>query len=275
MAPVLIIITLAKRKNNSMTDTVLYESTGAVATITLNRPDSLNSFDKEMRADLLDATSRAKDDQSIRAVVLTGAGRCFSAGADLKAGFKSGIEVEQILLEEYKLSLINIAEMEKPVISAINGFAAGVGLSYAMVCDLSVMGENAFLLSPFSTIGLIPDGGATWLLANGIGYKRAYEMAIENERVPAQRCLEMGIINKIASDDALLTTAQEWAELLAGKAPLALGRTKKLMRQAASLSYADAITSEAALQHLCFDSEDSREGITAFLEKRQAEFTGK
>jgi 2-(1,2-epoxy-1,2-dihydrophenyl)acetyl-CoA isomerase len=257
-----------------MTDTVLYETQGAVATITLNRPDSLNSFDKEMRADMIDATKQAKIDSSIRAVVVTGAGRCFSAGADLKAGFKTGEEVEKLLLEEYKLSLVNIAEMEKPVISAINGFAAGIGLSYAMVCDLSIMTESAFLLSPFSTIGLIPDGGATWLMVNGMGYKRAYETAIENDRVPAQRCLEMGIINKIVADDLLLSDAQEWAESLAKKAPLALGRTKKVMRQAASLSYADAITSEAALQHLCFDSKDSHEGITAFLEKRPAKFTG-
>ena len=257
-----------------MTDTVLYETQGAVATITLNRPESLNSFDKEMRADMIDATNQAKTDSSIRAVVVTGAGRCFSAGADLKAGFKTGEEVEKLLLEEYKLSLVNIAEMEKPVISAINGFAAGIGLSYAMVCDLSIMPESAFLLSPFSTIGLIPDGGATWLMVNGMGYKRAYETAIENNRVPAQRCLEMGIINKVVADDSLLSDAQEWAESLAKKAPLALGRTKKMMRQASSLSYADAITSEAALQHLCFDSKDSHEGITAFLEKRPAEFTG-
>ncbi len=257
-----------------MTDTVVYETSGAVATITLNRPDSLNSFDADMRADLIGATRQAKDDSSIRAVVLTGAGRCFSAGADLKAGFKTGKDVEHMLVEEYKPSLINIAEMEKPVISAINGFAAGIGLSFAMICDLSIIGENAFLLSPFSTIGLVPDGGATWLLANGIGYKKAYEMAIENERVPAQQCLEMGIVNKMTADDAVLTEAQAWAASLSLKAPLALARTKKLMRQASSLDYADAITSEAALQHLCIDSKDSREGITAFLEKRQADFKG-
>jgi 2-(1,2-epoxy-1,2-dihydrophenyl)acetyl-CoA isomerase len=258
-----------------MTDTVLYEVSGAVATITLNRPDSLNSFTSEMRADLIEATNRAKEDSFIRVVVLTGAGRCFSAGADLKAGFKSGKDVEHSLVAEYKPSLINLAEMEKPVISAINGFAAGIGLSYAMVCDLSVMAESAFLLSPFSTIGLVPDGGSTWLLANAIGYKQAYEMAVENERVSAQPCLEMGLVNKIVVDDQILSSAQEWAESLSKKAPLALARTKKLMREASTFNYSEAITSEAALQRLCIDSTDSSEGIAAFMEKRQADFIGK
>ncbi|NKB37740.1 MAG: enoyl-CoA hydratase/isomerase family protein [Gammaproteobacteria bacterium] len=257
-----------------MTNTVLYDSKDAVATITLNRPDSLNSFDADLRADLISATSEAKDDSAIRAVVLTGAGRCFSAGADLKAGFKTGSEVEHMLVNEYKPSLMNIAEMEKPVISAINGFAAGIGLSFAMISDLSIMAESAFLLSPFSSIGLVPDGGATWLLTNGMGYKQAYELAIENERLPAQRCKELGIINRIAADDVLLSTAQEWATALAQKAPLAMARTKKLMREAHKLDYAAAINSEAALQNLCIDSRDSREGITAFLEKRPAVFTG-
>lgn len=257
-----------------MTDTVLYETEGAVATITLNRPVSLNSFDKAMRTGLAAATARARNDTGIRAVILTGAGRCFSAGADLKAGLKTGAEVEQMLNEEYRPSLTDIAEMEKPVISAINGFAAGIGLSYALVCDLSVMAESAFLLSPFSTIGLIPDGGSTWLLTHAIGYRNAYEMAVENERMPATRCKELGLVNRITPDDVLMETAREWASKLTGKAPLALVRTKKIMRQAPSLNYADAIGAEAALQCLCIDSADCREGITAFLEKREPRFTG-
>lgn len=257
-----------------MPDTVLYETAGAVATITLNRPNALNSFDREMRADLAAATARARADSAIRAVVLTGAGRCFSAGADLKAGFKTGEEVERIVNEEYRASLVDIAEMDKPVISAVNGFAAGIGLSYALVCDLSVMGENAFLLCPFSTIGLVPDGGSTWLLTRALGPMNAYQMAVDNDRLPAARCRELGLANKVVADNELVQTACAWAQKLAGKAPLALARTKQLMRQAPTLSYADAITAEAALQHLCFDSVDCREGITAFLEKREPRFTG-
>ena len=257
-----------------MTNSVLYETEGAIAAITLNRPAALNSFDREMRADLAAATAQARGDAGIRAVILTGAGRAFSAGADLKAGFKTGAEVERIVNEEYGPSLIDITEMEKPVISAINGFAAGIGLSYALACDLSVMGENAFLLCPFGTIGLIPDGGSTWLLTHAAGYKNAYEMAVENERMPAARCKELGLVNKVAADDELVETAREWAGRLAGKAPLALARTKKMMRRTSTLSYAEAISAEAALQRLCFDSADCREGVTAFLEKRQPRFTG-
>jgi len=257
-----------------MTNSVLYETEGAIATITLNRPAALNSFDREMRADLAAATAQARDDARIRAVILTGAGRAFSAGADLKAGFKTGAEVERIVNEEYGPSLIDITEMEKPVISAINGFAAGIGLSYALACDLSVMGENAFLLCPFSAIGLIPDGGSTWLLTHAAGYKNAYEMAVENERMPAARCKELGLVNKVTADDELMETAREWAGRLAGKAPLALARTKKMMRRTSTLGYAETISAEAALQRLCFDSADCKEGVTAFLEKRQPRFTG-
>ena len=257
-----------------MTNSVLYETEGAIATITLNRPAALNSFDREMRADLAAATAQARGDAGIRAVILTGAGRAFSAGADLKAGFKTGAEVERIVNEEYGPSLIDITEMEKPVISAINGFAAGIGLSYALACDLSVMGENAFLLCPFSAIGLIPDGGSTWLLTHAAGYKNAYEMAVENERMPAARCKELGLVNKVTADDELMETAREWVGRLAGKAPLALARTKKMMRRTPTLGYAEAISAEAALQRLCFDSADCKEGVTAFLEKRQPRFTG-
>ena len=257
-----------------MTDTVLYETDGAVAMITLNRPAALNAFNREMRADLAAATARARADAAIRAVILTGAGRCFSAGADLKAGFKTGEEVERIVNEEYRPSLVDIAEMDKPVLSAVNGVAAGIGLSYALVCDLSVMGENAYLLCPFNSIGLVPDGGSTWLLTRALGYMNAYQTAVDNDRVPAARCRELGLVNKVVADDDLAETARDWADKLAGKAPLALARTKQLMRRAPALSYADAITAEAALQRRCFDSADSREGITAFLEKREPRFSG-
>lgn len=257
-----------------MGETVLYDQQGHVAVITLNRPDSLNAFNQEMRMDLIEATARTRQDASVRVVVLTGAGRCFSAGADLKAGFRTSAHVEQWLNEEYKPSLMNLYEMPKPVIAAVHGFAAGIGLSYALVCDLMIMGQGAYLLSPFSSIGLIPDGGATWLLTRSIGYRRAYQMACEAERIPAATCLSLGLANRLAADDKVLDEARAWAAGLAGRAPLALARTKQAMRAAAHADYGPAIGNEAALQRLCIDSVDSHEGIAAFLEKRKPEFKG-
>ena len=257
-----------------MGETVLYDQHGHVAVITLNRPDALNSFNQEMRLDLVAATTRARQDATVRVVVLTGAGRCFSAGADLKAGLKNGAQVEQWLNQEYKPSLMDLYEMQKPVIAAVHGFAAGIGLSYALVSDLMIMGEGAYLLSPFSTIGLLPDGGATWLLPRAIGYRRAYQLACEAERIPAAACLSMGLANRLVADERVLVEARAWGEGLAQRAPLALARTKQAMREAAHADYSQTIGNEAALQKLCIDSADSREGIAAFLEKRKAEFKG-
>ena len=255
-------------------NTVRYERDADLATITLNRPDAMNGFDHELRSDLLAALTKASEDTAVRVVILTGAGRCFTAGADLKAGFPSGAEVQHQLDQEYGPSLKAIAEMPKPVISAVNGFAAGIGLSFALVADLLVMAESAFLLSPFSNIGLVPDGGATWLLPRLIGYQRAYQLCVENERITASRCLELGLANRVVADDELLEATTTWAHALARRAPLALARTKQAMRRAAQMDYLDALKFEAELQNASVESADCQEGVAAFLEKRKPNFTG-
>ncbi len=255
--------------------TVDYITDGPVALVVLNRPDAMNAFNADLRAELAEALQRAGSDPAVRAVVLAGNGRVFSAGADLKAGFPDGNQVRKQLREEYRPGLVAIADMEKPVISAIHGSAAGIGLSFALAADLSVMGEGAFLLSPFSNIGLIPDGGATWLLPRALGYGRAFQVAVENERVSAQVCLETGLVNRVVADDRVRDEALEWAHSLSERAPRALGLTKKAMRRAASLDFADSIDFEAELQSECIDSEDCKEGVSAFLEKRKPKFTGR
>ena len=255
-----------------MSDIVRFEKKGAVAIITLNRPDSMNAFDTELRADVVAAFERAAGDDAVRAVIFTGEGRCFSAGADLKAGIDR--DVEEILQSEYRPVQEAIANISKPVIAAVPGSAAGIGLSMALQCDLLVMADNAFLLSPFTTISLVPDGGLNWLLVRQLGYRRAFQLSVESERVPAARCVELGLANKAVPADQLQDAALEWAEVLARRAPLSVAATKKVMRFAADHDWSEAYDMEAKLQGELLGCEDNKEGIAAFFEKREPNFKG-
>lgn len=258
-----------------MMDTVIYDQHDAVAVISMNRPDSLNGFTTELCADLLLAIEKAQRDDSVRIIVLTGEGRAFSAGADLKQGFVGDRTTQGKLLFEYAPVLTAIAQIPKPVIAAVPGFAAGIGLSFAMHCDLLVMADDSFLLSPFTTISLVPDGGANWLLVRQLGYHRAYQLSIESERVSAERCLELGIANKVVAKDELRDATIAWAKELSKRAPLSLAATKKVMRYAMDNDWFSCFTMEAEEQEKLRASDDAKEGVAAFFEKREANFTGK
>lgn len=257
-----------------MSDLVKYEQSGAVAVITLNRPDSMNAFTTELSLELQLALEQVAGDESVRVVVLTGEGRCFSAGADLRAGFE-GRNVFGKLQYEYRPVVSAIATMSKPVIAAVPGSAAGIGMSMALHCDLMIMADNAFLLSPFTTISLVPDGGLNWLLVRQLGYRRAFQLSVESERIPAERCVELGLANKAVPAGELQDAALEWAEALAKRAPLSLAATKKTMRHAIDNDWASTYNMESDWQQALVGSEDNLEGVQAFFDKRAPEFKGK
>jgi 2-(1,2-epoxy-1,2-dihydrophenyl)acetyl-CoA isomerase len=255
---------------------VILERRGRVAIVTLNRPESLNAFNRAMRAALAATLRDVGNDPAIRAVVLTGAGRGFSAGAELKdEAMPDGAGTERMVNEEYGASLRAIAAMEKPVIAAVNGFATGIGGSFALVCDLVVMGEKAFFQVPFQKIGLVPDGGMTWFLGERLGHRRAFELAVSGDRVPSSKCLEWGLANRVVADERLLDEAVAWAEELCDAAPMALRFMKQLLRTAPDLGLLETIKAEATMQGQCIESADFTEGVTAFREKRSPRFTGK
>lgn len=253
---------------------ILYDQPrDGVAVITLNRPDALNSMDGELRREMTAALMRAGHDKAVHAVVLTGAGRAFCSGTDLREVHENKT-IEDLVNVEYGGLIEMIATMNKPVIAAVNGLATGVGVSFALACDLVVMGEDAYLCSVFSNIGLLPDGGLSVLLVRQLGYHRAYQLAIEAERIPAARCLELGLANRLAPPDAVATAAIDWAAKLAEKAPLALAFTKQTFRAAHLNTLREGIAMEAKLQDRAAASTDFREGVRAMFEKRRPVFTG-
>jgi 2-(1,2-epoxy-1,2-dihydrophenyl)acetyl-CoA isomerase len=256
-------------------NTVRYGQSDAVAIITIHRPDAMNSFNTELRGDLLAAFRQARSDRSVRVAILTGEGRSFSAGADLKGGLGEDRTVEEQLQLEYRPIFECIAGMDQPVIAAVGGSAAGIGMSYALACDLLVMADNAFLLSPFTTISLVPDGGLNWLLVQQLGYRRAFQLSIESERIPAARCVELGLANRVVPAGALLDETLAWAQSIAERAPLSIAATKKAMRHAAGHDWTSTFDVEAPLQRKLRESEDCAEGVAAFFEKRKPQFKGR
>ena len=253
-------------------ETVKTAIDGKVAVVTIFRPDAMNSFNTALRQELAAALKEVAENDGVRAVVLTGEGRSFSAGADLK---EINTDIEHVLQNEYRPVFEQIIGMDKPVIAAVGGSAAGIGMSIALACDLLVMGDTSFLLSPFTTISLVPDGGLNWSLVHQLGYRRAFQLSVESERISAERCVELGLANKAVPAESLVEEAIAWASVLADRAPLSIAATKKAMRAAASGSWADTFDIEAPMQQKLRHSDDCTEGVNAFFEKRKPDFKGK
>jgi 2-(1,2-epoxy-1,2-dihydrophenyl)acetyl-CoA isomerase len=257
---------------------VLRTTTGAVHTITLNRPAALNSFTGAMHAQLLAALNAVANDAAVRAVIVTGAGRGFCAGQDLSdpdmaAAHGSAPDVGAVIERRYVPLALRIRSMPVPVIAAVNGVAAGAGANFALGCDMVVAARSAGFIQAFSKIGLIPDCGGTWLLTRLVGRARAIGLAMTGDKLPAEEAQRIGLIWQCVDDGALMDSAMALAHKLAALPSKALAETRRALDDAASLDYEGALALEARMQRDLGYANDFSEGVAAFLEKRAPLFT--
>jgi 2-(1,2-epoxy-1,2-dihydrophenyl)acetyl-CoA isomerase len=261
-------------------ETVNLRVEDGAATIELNRPQALNAWNAQLGADLLAALRAATEDDEVRAVLLTGAGRAFSSGADLKDVSGGDVTAEghpdvyKTLTERYHPIMRAIREMPKPVIAAVNGPAVGIGCSLALCCDLILAGESAYFLLAFVNIGLVPDGGSSLFLPTRIGMARATELSMLGERLGANQALDWGLINRVVADDRLLAEAGELAARLAAGPTRSYAGTKRQLNNWLYSRMDEQLELEARIQQEMAGSPDFVEGALAFVEKRPARFSG-
>jgi 2-(1,2-epoxy-1,2-dihydrophenyl)acetyl-CoA isomerase len=258
-------------------ETVDLTTEDSAARILLNRPEALNAWNEQFGNDLLDAVTTVAGNDSIRALLITGAGRGFSSGADLKEqrSTADGLpDLSSRLREIYHPIITGLREMPKPVVAAVNGPAVGIGCSLALAADLIVAAESAYFLLAFVNIGLVPDGGSTAFLPARVGYARAAEMAMLGERVPAEQALEWGLVNRVVPDDDLGGAGDALLQLLAQGPTTSYAGSKRLLNRRMYAGLAEQLEAEADQQREQGSTQDFIEGVTAFVEKRPPNFTG-
>ncbi len=247
-----------------------------VARITLNRPQVFNAMHQAMRAEVLEALEICATDASVRAVLLTGEGRAFCAGEDLQEVVDpNGPSLSEIISTGYNPIVLGIRLLDKPVVCAVNGVAAGAGANIALACDITVAAESASFTQAFSKIGLIPDSGGTWSLPRLVGMQRAAALMMLSPKVSAREAAEMGMIWKFFPDEVFITESLAIAETLAQMPTAGLGMTKKALNESFVHDFAAQLQIEDRLQTAAGQTDDYREGVAAFLEKRKPVFTGK
>jgi 2-(1,2-epoxy-1,2-dihydrophenyl)acetyl-CoA isomerase len=259
---------------------ILIDKKDGFGTITLNRPDKLNAFNEELTFALQDALKEMEKDASVRAIILTGAGRGFCSGQDLQsrditeeAGQRPSLG--DSIRRRYNPIILKLRRLEKPVIAAVNGVAAGAGASLAFACDFRIVSENTTFIQSFTKVGLVPDSGSTFLLPRLIGATKAFELMLSAEKLDAAEALRLGLINKVVPADTLLTEANALAQKLAQGPTKAFGLTKRALNRAIFPDLDELLEYEASLQEIAGRSDDFQEGVKAFIEKRQPAYSGK
>jgi 2-(1,2-epoxy-1,2-dihydrophenyl)acetyl-CoA isomerase len=258
-----------------VTDGLRVEVDGAVATLTLDRPEALNALTVPVKVALRQAFESLSADRAVRAVILTGAGRAFCAGQDLAEREQpDAAPLEAEVRDRYNPIIRAIRSMGQPVMAAVNGVAAGAGASLALACDLRICAEEARFVLAFGRIGLVPDSGATWFLPRIVGPAKAAELALVGDQVDATEALRLGLVSRVVPADRLLVEARALAERIAEGAPLAMALTKEALQRSATITLDEALEGEAKLQGIAGASRDHAEGLAAFREKRPPRFTG-
>ncbi len=257
---------------------VLIEVADGVGTLTLNRPEKLNAFIGEMREGIASGIERLGNDDEVQAVIVTGAGRAFCAGADVKYLTRlietRAIDEATALVEAGRRVAAAVRGMPKPVIAAINGPAAGGGANLALACDLRIASETASIGQTFNRIGLHPDWGGTYTVPRLVGPARAAELFFFAEMIPAAEAERMGLINRVVPQEELMPAAREWATRLARKPALPLRLSKEAIQRSLASGFDEMLDYETAAQRACFESADALEGVRAFVEKREPRFEG-
>ena len=258
---------------------IVYTVSGQVAYVTLNRPEALNAITPAQRDRLISLLTEASADPAVRALVLTGTGRGFCAGADLRGGGASeeriAGDVARVIRQGAQRLIAAVLDCEKPVIAAVNGTAAGLGAHLALACDLVLAAESARFIEVFVRRGLVPDGGGAYLLPRLLGPQRAKELMFFGDAVSAADAERLGLVNRVVPDEELEKTAREWAERLATGPTRALALTKQLVNASLDSDRATAFAAEAAAQEINMTTEDAREGVAAFVERRSPEYRGR
>ena len=254
---------------------LLFDVADRVATITLNRPDALNALTIGLKDELLAMLVQVSNDPAVRAVVLTGAGRAFCAGQDLHERLKpDAVPLDEEIRERYNPIILAMRHLDRPIIGAINGIAAGAGASIAFACDVRIAAENASFLLAFGRIGLVPDSGATWFLPRLVGSAKATELALLGEPMSASDAARIGLVAKVVPADSVVAEARAIAARLADMAPQAVALTKWALQAAWTTSLEEQLEMEAQLQGIAGATADHAEGIAAFVDKRPPRFTG-